>query len=133
MRMVWNRCGYRRKVSDIFYLAVVHLDHFSFEFLLAALLVVELAAVVLGQSVAIAVHKAALALYPQQPQLLVTIETPLAVFLLLLGSLQSELLHGLGELGLSVAEGSGGLGWRFLDDFFLFVGCVLPAWSDGYL
>lgn len=65
-------------------LAVIHLYDLSLEFLLSALLEVEGALVVLGQSVAVAVDEAALTLDAEQSYFLAAVEASLAVLLLLL-------------------------------------------------
>ena len=63
--------------------AVVYFHDFLLQLLLPALLVVNRTLVVLGKSVAVAVHEAALALNAQQTHFLVAVETSLAVLLLL--------------------------------------------------
>ena len=118
--IILNYFIYRRKVSDILQLTVVDLHDLLLQLLLPALLVVEGTLVVLRQSVTIAVDEAALALDTQQSHFLATIETSLAVFLLLLFGLKRELFHSLYYLLLSHADGSGGEHGGLFDYFFLF-------------
>ena len=118
--IILNYFIYRRKVSDILQLTVVDLHDLLLQLLLPALLVVEGTLVVLRQSVTVAVDEAALALDTQQSHFLATIETSLAVFLLLLFGLKRELFHSLHYLLLSRANGSGGEHGGLFDYFFLF-------------
>ena len=101
-------------------LTVVDLHDLLLQLLLPALLVVEGTLVVLRQSVTVAVDEAALALDTQQSHFLATIETSLAVFLLLLFGLKRELFHSLHYLLLGHANGSGGEHGGLFDYFFLF-------------
>ena len=118
--IILNYFIYRRKVSDILQLTVVDLHDLLLQLLLPALLVVEGTLVVLRQSVTVAVDEAALALDTQQSHFLATIETSLAVFLLLLFGLKRELFHSLYYLLLGHANGSGGEHGGLFDYFFLF-------------
>lgn len=111
---------YRRKVSDILQFTVVHLHDLLLQLLLPPLLVVERTLVVLWQSMSVAVDEPALALDAQQSHFLAALEASLAVFLLLLFWLKTQLFHGLDHLLLSHAGGSGGEDGRLLGYFFLF-------------
>ena len=124
--LFWECFIYRRKVSDILQLTVVDLHDLLLQLLLPALLVVEGTLVVLRQSVTVAVDEAALALDTQQSHFLATIETSLAVFLLLLFGLKRELFHSLHYLLLGHANGSGGEHGGLFDYFFLFGWCCFP-------
>jgi hypothetical protein len=68
----------------------------------------------------VAEHEGAPALDPQQSYLLITTEASLPIHLLDLRGLQSELFHRLDQIFLGCAQGSGRLGGRLGNTFFLF-------------
>ena len=80
---------------------------------------VEVAFMVLGQSVSIAVHEAAFALDSQKSNFLPTAETSLPVDLLLLGRFKRQLLHLFGQLFLGECGGCGSIAGQGLDFGFL--------------
>lgn len=121
------------KVSNLGDFAFRYFHDFPSEFLLALLAVVESTFVVLRQSVGVTEYETALALDPQQPHLLVAVETSLPVGLFLLHWLESQLFHRFLHFAFSGTKGGGWAARKGVELFFLFDMLIGPEWEARYL